>query len=64
MSPSIARAWRQTFSASTVMLDAIRFEEVSHGGGNFDDVCFQRKMSGVKELNPGARYIFPKRFSS
>ena len=26
--------------------------------------CFQREMSGIQELNLGARYIFPERFRS
>jgi hypothetical protein len=30
---------------------AIRGEEVSHRGGNLDDVCLDREMSGIKELN-------------
>src|SRR5215469_4494857 len=64
MSSSMAIAWRQTFSASALALDAIRFEEILHGRGNFDDMCFQREMAGIEELNLGARYIFPKRFRS
>src|SRR5262245_39098706 len=44
--------------------DTVRLEEVLHGGGDFHDMCFQREMSGIEELNLGSRNIFPKRFRS
>src|SRR6266404_518239 len=51
-----------TFSGLTP--DAVRFEEVLHSGGNFDDVCLYRKMSGVEELNLRAGYVLPESFRS
>src|SRR5215469_5971490 len=52
----------RTFPAVTP--DSVRFQEVHHGGSNFDDVCFQREMPGIEKLNLRVRYVFPIRFGS
>src|SRR5215472_8477793 len=49
---------------SALAPDAVRFEEVLHGGSNFYSVCLCRKMAGVKELNLRTRQVFPKSFGS
>src|SRR5215467_5419016 len=44
--------------------DTVCLEKVLHGGGNFNDMCFEREMSGIEELNLRVRYVFPKCFCS
>ena len=43
---------------------AISFQELLHGGRNFYDVCFCRKMSGIEELDLCVRQVSPKRLCS
>src|SRR6202034_1794067 len=40
----------------------VRAKKLPHRSGNFDDVCFGRKMSSIQKLDLRFRDVFPKCF--
>src|SRR5215469_8532586 len=58
------RSSSRSSTLPALALDAVCCEEILDGGGNFDDVCFRRKMPGVEELNLRAGYVLSESFRS